>query len=223
MSPVSNRSTLSQGCSVHSASTSHTRYPAEARHLSPDAPTPTSSSISTYNPDHHTNGTSRQPQSFTSGSTSDPDVEMTGNGYSKTPIDIESTRLTHTDILGIDLRLPNAQTRQYVGLPTQYVSDRGPSPTSHQRYPHSNEPWAPYPFRHEDLYLSEEETHRASGQQIQEDVQTQNSRERRGGRTRPLSPAARKEASDVRRMGACLRCTIMREKVRDVCSRPIRC
>ncbi|KAK5273266.1 hypothetical protein LTR99_002656 [Exophiala xenobiotica] len=212
LSPVSNRSTLSHGSFVHSASTSYTSYLAEARHLSPDPPTPTSSSISTYTPNHHTNGTSRQPQCFTSGSTSDPDVQMTGIVYSNTPSDIDSTRLTHTDVLGIDLRLSNAQTQQYVGLPTQYVSDRGPSPTSHQRYPHSNEPWAPYPFRHEDLYLSEEEAHPAPGQQLQDDVQTQSSRERRGGRSKPLSPAARKEASDVRRMGACLRCTIMREK-----------
>jgi hypothetical protein len=79
LSPVSNRSTISHGSFVHSASTSYTSYLAEARHLSPDPPTPTSSTISTYTPSHHTNGTSRQPQSFTSGSTSDPDVQMTGN------------------------------------------------------------------------------------------------------------------------------------------------
>lgn len=38
-------------------------------------------------------------------------------------------------------------------------------------------------------------------------------REKGGGRTGPLSMAQRQQASDVRRMGACLRCQIMREKV----------
>lgn len=117
------------------------------------------------------------------------------------------------DVLGIDVRFSSAETQQYVGNQPQYVSDRGFSPIIHQRYPHMAGPWAPLPFRHEDLYVGEDGAGPARNETVPEDAQTQSSREKRGGRTRPLSSAARKEASEVRRMGACLRCTIMREKV----------
>ncbi|KIW17785.1 hypothetical protein PV08_04980 [Exophiala spinifera] len=195
-SPVSSRSAHSHGSLGHSVSTSYTSYLADARHLSPDPPTPTNSTISTYNSAHHaTNGSGRprQYQSFMSSGTSDPDVQM-------------------TDVLGIDVRFSSAETQQYVGSQPQYVSDRGFSPTTHQRYPHMAGPWAPLPFRHEDLYMGEEGAGPVREEVVPEDAQTQSSREKRGGRTRPLSPSARKEASDVRRVGACLRCTIMREK-----------
>ncbi|KIX00266.1 uncharacterized protein Z518_10405 [Rhinocladiella mackenziei CBS 650.93] len=194
LSPVSNRSTLSP---ESAAASSYTAGLGHARNLSPEADTPTSSTVSIYRPVRHTdrvNGRSWQPPNFTSEYTTDPDHQMT------------------EDVVGIDVRAPYVETQRYLRIP-QFISQRGPSPSSYQRYPCSNEPWNPYPFRHEDLSSNTVTTPpSAMDMDVHPSSSSPISRERGGGRTGPLSQTARQQASDVRRMGACLRCTIMREK-----------
>lgn len=58
-------------------------------------------------------------------------------------------------------------------------------------------------------------------QDVPDYTHSQEPREKGSGRTGPLSQTQRQQASDVRRMGACLRCQIMREKV--YLHRPLSC
>lgn len=113
-------------------------------------------------------------------------------------------------IAGIDDRFSPNQTAQLVQQPgPKFIYYPNPSPTNYRRARQNNEPWnavqsyppAKVPSMDVDM------------QDVPDYAHSQEGREKGSGRTGPLSQAQRQQASEVRRMGACLRCQIMREKV----------
>ncbi|KAL2427402.1 hypothetical protein ABEF95_012796 [Exophiala dermatitidis] len=205
VSPVSARSTLSHSSGSNSArTTSYTSAIAYARHLSPDANTPTSSGIlnqqNVWNgrqvQDSH--GWSRNGQIGASSSASDTDVQMTG--------------ITEA-VLGIDVRSLASYSPDYLQRP-QFVPERSSSPSNHRRQRPTTEPWSTLPLPLADgRHDGNTDTHAADAMDIFSEVtRSPTGRERPRGRTRPLSPEERKHAMNVRKEGACLRCTIMKEK-----------
>ncbi|EXJ96361.1 hypothetical protein A1O1_01487 [Capronia coronata CBS 617.96] len=199
VSPVSNRSTLSQGSGTNSAATTNdTSALAYARHLSPEVDSPTSSVISNLQTIHEAsygNARLRQPRPLVPDLLPDTNVQMT------------------QDVVGIGDPTLAYYPPDYL-RPPQFVSPRDLSPGDHQRYPQTAEPWSTLPFRHEDHWFN---GHAYRGKSETMDsvlgMTTSQARRDRGGvRTGPLSMEQRQHASDVRREGACLRCIIMKEK-----------
>ncbi|KAI1614318.1 hypothetical protein EDD36DRAFT_223001 [Exophiala viscosa] len=195
LSPESSRSALSGDSFAQSVNTSYTSRLAGARHLSPRPSTPTSSNVSAYHfaqIAEHPSSAHRHYGGFPTTDFSAPaDVQMSG-----------------VELIGIDSRALTDDTQQFLITSPVYVSHSAPSSSSQQRYPRTHGPWAPQFLRQEDPFLMEDPM-----EGLQEAVPGQDARERAGGgRTGPLSPTGRTQASEVRRLGACLRCTIMREK-----------
>ena len=118
------------------------------------------------------------------------------------------------ELQGIDSRASIQETSTHLYHDPRFITPQDPSPTRHQRYPVTAQPWSVLPFRHEDQYINVGGSPPFVMEFVQETPRSPQGRERGGGRTGPLSPIQRQQASDVRKKGACLRCTIMREKVR---------
>ena len=116
-------------------------------------------------------------------------------------------------LLGIATGASLHETSPHLYHNPQFITPQGPSPTRHQRYPGTTEPWSVLPFRHEEPYVNMGRSPPVEMEIVQETPRSPPGREKGGGRTGPLSLAQRQQASDVRKRGACLRCTIMREKV----------
>lgn len=214
-SPESGRSGPSQNNFAHSISTSYTGRLAEARHLSPEPPTPTSSSVSAYylsQNGEHPGRRFRHHESLPRSDPSETGVQKIGGMSSINMQMLAVSDRYLVDIIGIESRVSNDDTQQYLGAPPEYLSHRGPLTINQQRLPRTHGPWAPLPFRFEEHYLNTDDTMEG----VQDAIPAPEARERGGGgRTGPLSPIGRRQAGDVRRLGACLRCTIMREKVSD--------
>lgn len=118
-------------------------------------------------------------------------------------------------VLGIDVRSLASYSPDYLQRP-QFVSERSSSPSNHRRQRPTTEPWSTLPLPLADgRHDGNTDTHAADAMDIFSEVtRSPTGRERPRGRTRPLSPEERKHAMNVRKEGACLRCTIMKEKVR---------
>src|ERR1700744_6404540 len=114
--------------------------------------------------------------------------------------------------MGIENRVQSHETAQYLVHSPRFVSTKNSSPTRHQRSPGTTEPWSIYPLRQEDPYAGMDNTPPDMMDYVHDVVQTQSTRENKGtGRTGPLSQEQRQNASEVRKNGACLRCSVMRE------------
>ena len=116
--------------------------------------------------------------------------------------------------MGIGSHAPSHETAQYVAHSPRFISTKTPSPTRLQTYPGINGSWSTYPLRSEDPYINMEERSPSLPMEgVRYSSRSPATHGKGGGRTGPLSQAQRQQASDVRRKGACLRCTVMREKV----------
>ncbi|KEF51405.1 uncharacterized protein A1O9_12554, partial [Exophiala aquamarina CBS 119918] len=112
-------------------------------------------------------------------------------------------------IAGIDDRFSPSQTAQLVQQPgPKFIPYPNPPPTNYRRARQNNEPWNPVQYYPSAKVPSMD----VDMQDVPDYAHSQEGREKGSGRTGPLSQAQRQQASEVRRMGACLRCQIMREK-----------
>ena len=103
------------------------------------------------------------------------------------------------------------ETAAHIAHSPRFISTKNPSPTRLQRFPGTSESWNPYPMRSENQYVMEK-----NSPTPMEGVQYTGlspATHGRSGRSGPLSHDQRKEANDVRKKGACLRCIVMKEKV----------
>ncbi|KIW72433.1 hypothetical protein, variant [Phialophora macrospora] len=197
ISPVTSRATLSPGST--SAASSYTVALEHVRHMSPEAATPTSStaSVSRRQCLHRSDDANEQflyPTDFRLENPPAPEYPMTEG------------------LLGIESRALLHETSHHLYQSPQFITAQDPSPTENQRYPGTTGPWSTYPLRCEDQYINMEEGPPISMEFVQGTSRSLQGREKGGGRIGPLSQVQRQQASDVRKRGACLRCTIMREK-----------
>jgi hypothetical protein len=87
----------------------------------------------------------------------------------------------------------------------------GPTPTRLQRLPQSYGPWAPYHLRQDDLMNLDTDSSPSSHNSALSPASS-SGRARRVG---PLTQEGRRNANKVRDVGACLRCSCMKEKCDD--------
>jgi hypothetical protein len=214
-SPASSRAALSPG--AVSTSTGYTAALGHGRNLSPDVATPSSSVAAgpryqeLYYPEH--------PSELPAPAAVHPaeyelstNHEIIGTGVAAPQMNA-MLMYPQEDVMGIETRVPFHETAQYLVHSPRFVSTKNSSPTRHQRYPGTTEPWSIYPLRQEDPYAGMDNTPPDMMDYVPDVVQPQTTREKGVGRTGPLSQEQRQHASEVRKNGACLRCSVMREKV----------
>jgi hypothetical protein len=217
LSPVSSRASFAPD-----TPTSYTASLEYNRHLSPGIQTPTSSvSALPYRQKLHRSEHVIDPTSPSSSITyahiSAPDHAMTGE--IAVPINEREGLHIELDVLGIAQRAPLHETSPHLYQQPYFLTAQEPSPTRHQRYPGIEGPWSTYPMRHEETYILEPDLPNTMDVDSPPSATSSVRGGSRaggsgGGRTGPLKPAQRQSTSEVRKRGACLRCTIMREKVR---------
>jgi hypothetical protein len=125
----------------------------------------------------------------------------------------DETLTPDPDVMCVGATVPLHETARYLRCDPQFISAKDPSPTRFPRYPVTEGPWSTLPLRQEDPYGGLDLNLPDAMDYEEDSSPLQRTRERGGGRKGPLLPHQRQHASEVRKNGACLRCSIMREKV----------
>ncbi|KAK5050986.1 hypothetical protein LTR84_003545 [Exophiala bonariae] len=113
------------------------------------------------------------------------------------------------DVVGIDKRYSAADTTRLVQqLEPKFIPPHNQLPSNYPKSRRNNEPWTPVQYQPPTKSSSMD----TDMHDVPDHTHSQDGREKGGGRIGPLSQIQRQQASEVRRKGACLRCQIMREK-----------
>lgn len=113
---------------------------------------------------------------------------------------------TGSSVVGI---IPSPETESFPQRRLEFISPHGPIPTQQQQIPRHTGPWSGYPLRQDDLMVIDSTPSPSS----QSSVLSPGSNPERGARRLgPLSSEGRKNANQVRDIGACLRCSSMKER-----------
>lgn len=113
---------------------------------------------------------------------------------------------TGSSVVGI-VSSPETESFPYRRL--EFISQHGPNPPQLQQIPRQAGPWSGYPLRHDDPMVIDS----TSSPSSQSSVLSPGSNPERGARRLgPLSTEGRRNANQVRDIGACLRCSSMKER-----------
>ncbi|ETN38294.1 uncharacterized protein HMPREF1541_06325 [Cyphellophora europaea CBS 101466] len=118
---------------------------------------------------------------------------------------------TDSTVVGI---VSSPETESFPRQRVEFLN--GSAPAQLQRYPQTTGPWTGYPLRQNDPMLIDTPSPSSNGSALSP---SSSNAERSSRRLGPLSIEGRRNANQVRDIGACLRCSCMKEK----CDRNLPC